>query len=285
MNVTVIVNSCDAYSDLWDIFFLCMTEYWPECTYSIVLNTERKKYSQCTGIYFDIKVHNFYSDDVDLWGRRLITTLKDTASTYVIMLYDDFLLNAPVNHGRIKALVDLMSATPSIDVVYLTKLPGVNKGPKHKNGLVSLAPSADYRLNSAPAIWRTKALLSFTGKKDNPWAWEYFGSYRTFGVSSVFLAIADSGEDIYTYDYRKGGAIYRGKWVLEVINPIIEKYKLKINTAHRGTVDSDYFPKRNLQWKLSFMSTGIQMIGPRFLHVVYRILRKKFWVLLKKFAV
>ena len=275
VKVTIIVNSCDAYSDLWDMFFLCLAEYWPECTYPIVLNTEHKNYYQSIDINFDIRVHNFDSGAVDLWGMRLISTLKETNSTYVIMLYDDFLLNAPVDHRRIEALLNLMSGTPSVDVVYLTKLPGVNKGPKNENGLALLEQGADYRLNSAPAIWRRNKLLQFTSKKDNPWAWEYFGSYRTFRVPSVFLAIADSGEDIYPYDYRKGGAIYRGKWVLEVINPIIKKYKLKINTVERGIVASNYFPKRNLQWKILFMTTGIQMIGPRILHVVCRISKRK----------
>ena len=278
MKVTVIVNSCDAYSDLWDVFFLSMAEYWPDCTYPVVINTERKNYTQNTGIHLNIKVHNFNSNNIDLWGLRLLTTLKDTTSTYVIMLFDDFLLNAPVDQGRIKALVDLMSANPSVDVVYLTKLPGVNKGSKDGNGLALLAANADFRLNSAPGIWRKKALLRFTGKNDNPWAWEYFGSYRTFGVSSSFLAVADSGEDIYPYDYRKGGAIYRGKWVLDVINPVIEKYKLKIDTSIRGTVDLSYVPKRSLQWKLSFITTGIQMLGTRFVYVVYRILTRKLLV-------
>ena len=194
---------------------------------------------------------------------------------YVIVLYDDFLLNAAVDQERIKALVDLISATPNCDVVYLTKLIGVETGFTREDGLVPVKSGADYRLNSAPAIWRKSALLNFTGEKDNPWAWEYFGSYRTFRVHSEFLAVDNSAKDIYPYDYSKGGAIYRGKWVAEVIDPIIRKHQLLIDTADRGTVASSYFPKRNLRWKVSFVAAGIQMIGPRIIIVIIRHFRKK----------
>lgn len=276
MSVVIVVNSCDAYSDLWDLFFLCMSDYWGGCDYPIVLNTESKTYSLPAGMSFDVTVHHYESAGADLWGARLISTLTDTRADFVVMLYDDFFLNAHVDQERLKALVGLMSGMPNVDVAYLTKLPGVQKSPAREDGLVVVAQTSDYRLNSAPAIWRKDALLKFTGRSDNPWAWEYFGSYRTFNDNSVFLAIADSGCDIYPYDYRKGGAIYRGKWVSEVINPIIEKHQLTLNLDKRGVVSSACFPKRDFAWKISFIKVGVQMIGPRVLFAVYNILREKF---------
>lgn len=275
MNVAIVINSCDAYSDLWDLFFLCMSDYWEGCDYPIVLNTENKSYSIPCGMDFALTVHHYDSGGADVWGERLISTLSDTNAEFVIMLYDDFFLNASVNQERLKELLDLMSGTSNIGVVYLTKLLGVQKGDTREDGLAVVAPNADYRLNSSPAIWRKEVLLKYTGPKDNPWAWEYFGSYRTFDGSLVFLAVADSGSDIYPYDYRKGGAIYRGKWVSEVIKPIIEKHQLALNIEDRGTVDSCCFPKRDIAWKFAFMATGAQMIGHRMIYVAYRIFRGK----------
>lgn len=282
MSVVIVVNSCDAYSDLWDLFFLCMSDYWGGCEYPIVLNTESKSYSIPNGMNFDIAVHHHDSGGKDLWGARLISTLNDTSAEFVIVLFDDFFLNAPVNQERLKDLLALMSGAPDIGVIYLTKLLGVQKGLAREDGLAVVAEDADYRLNSSPAIWRKDTILRFTGLKDNPWAWEYFGSYRTFGDSSLFLAIADSGIDVYPYDYRKGGAIYRGKWVSEVIEPIIEKHQLALDVAERGTVESSCFPKRDIAWKLSFMATGFQMIGLRIFIALYRIFRGKVVTRLQK---
>lgn len=275
MSVAIVVNSCDAYSDLWDLFFLCMSDYWEGCNYPIVLNTESKSYSIPRGMDFDVTVHHCYSGGKDLWGERLLSTLNDIDAEFIIMLFDDFLLNAPVDEGRLKLLLALLSGAPDVGVVYLTKLLGVQKGQAREDGLAVVAPDGDYRLNSSPAIWRKDVLLKFTGQKDNPWAWEYFGSYRTFGDSTVFLAIADSGSDIYPYDYRKGGAIYRGKWVVEVIEPIIKRHELVLNIEDRGTVGACCFPKRDLAWKLAFLAVGTQMIGHRMVIVVYRIVRLK----------
>ena len=276
MSVVIVVNSCDAYSDLWDLFFLCMSDYWGGCEYPIILNTESKCYSLPVGMNFEVRVHQYASGSTDHWGARLLSTLNGTEAEFVIVLYDDFFLNAPVIQERLMEYLGLMSGSPAIDVIYLTKLLGVEKGPAREDGLAVVNPTADYRLNSSPAIWRKDALIKFTGRQDNPWAWEYFGSYRTFSEKSIFLAIADSGCDVYPYDYRKGGAIYRGKWVKEVINPIIEKHNLTLDLEERGTVDSAIFPKRNIYWKLSFFATGFRMIGYKIFYAIYKIIGRKF---------
>ena len=43
-NITVLVNSCDSYSDAWYPFFTLWKKYWPDCKYPIILNTESKSY-------------------------------------------------------------------------------------------------------------------------------------------------------------------------------------------------------------------------------------------------
>jgi len=275
MNAVIVINSCDAYSDLWDPFFLCMADYWADCEYKIVLNTETKDYIPRSHIPFNISVHHYKSLGVDAWGARLISTLNDINSEFVIVLYDDFLLDGIVDQKKIADLVDLMSSNSRIGVIYLTKLLDVSKESRPGNELVEVSPRADYRLNSAPAIWRKDLLLKFTAPNDNPWAWEYFGSFRTFSNRSTFLAISDKESDVYPYDYRKGGAIYRGKWVEEVINPIIDRHGLDLDLQKRGTVGSSQFPKRDIKWKILFIKTGFQMIGLRAFYALYRILRNK----------
>lgn len=274
-SAVIIVNSCDAYSDLWDPFFLCMSEYWPECEYRVVLNTETKDYSPPPQLKCKLSTHHYRPRPVTPWGARLLSTLKDVNTDFVIVAYDDFLLNDYVNQDKIAKLLELMSSDPNIGVVYLTKLLDVPKTVGTEHGLARVAAKADYRLNSAPAIWRRDLLIKLTKPNDNPWAWEYFGSYRTFANSAVFLAIPDDGADIYPYDYRKGGAIYRGKWVSEVIKPIIDRFKLDLDLRARGTVKTGEFPKRNIAWKLSFVKTGFEMIGLRVFHALYRIIHKK----------
>ena len=276
MKVVIVVNSCDAYADLWDLFLLCLSDYWADCPYPIIINTERSGYSPPVGTNFNVSVHNFNSGPIDLWGARLRATLEDTDADLVIMLYDDFLLNAQVFQNRIESLISMMANDPEIGVIYLTKMLGVDKCQTRQDGLAVVGASTEYRLNSSPGIWRKDALLQYTGAQDNPWAWEYFGSYRTYRDKRTFLAVADGAEDIYSYDYRKGGAIYRGKWVSEVIDPIIVRHGLSLDVEKRGRVSSNEYPKRSFSWKVAFLAKGFQMIGAQMLLVVLRILRRKF---------
>ena len=44
-SVSILINSCDAYEDIWEPFFRCFSENWPDCPYPIYLNTETKEYN------------------------------------------------------------------------------------------------------------------------------------------------------------------------------------------------------------------------------------------------
>src|SRR5690606_18852331 len=129
---------------------------------------ETKDYIPRSHIPFNISVHHYKSLGVDAWGARLISTLNDINSEFVIVLYDDFLLDGIVDQKKIADLVDLMSSNSRIGVIYLTKLLDVSKESRPGNELVEVSPRADYRLNSAPAIWRKDLLLKFTAPNDNP---------------------------------------------------------------------------------------------------------------------
>ena len=274
-NIEIVVNSCDAYSDIWEMFFLCFKEYWPDNQATIHLNTETTKFSLPEHLNINVKMHSYKSGPVDQWGARLISTLESIESEFIVMLYDDFLLNKKVDHKKFAELVNLIVSSEIIDVIYLTKLVGVKKSPWQDSSLSLVGSDSDYRLNSAPAIWRKSALLNYTREQDNPWAWEFFGSYRTFKHKKQFIAISDTHDDVYPYDYQKGGAIYRGKWVVDVVTPVIEKYKLAINLNRRGILESYDFPKRDLKWKILFLAIGVKMLGIQIVLVVYRVLKTK----------
>ena len=44
---TIMLCSCDAYEDLWDLFFTLLERYWPQAkNYPFILNTESKVYQR-----------------------------------------------------------------------------------------------------------------------------------------------------------------------------------------------------------------------------------------------
>ena len=256
-DLTIVVNTCDSYQDVLGIFFLALEEFWPDCPYPIVINTESN-----TNLHHPALVHNHLCATVaDDWGDRVCATLNSIDTEFVLMLYDDFIVDAQVNSNRIQQALQLLNSQANSVVAYLTNtsLPLAISDGDHL--FLPLKDRVDYRVNSAPGIWRRSALLNYTATGDTPWAWEVFGSYRSWGDGNLFYSLNPRYSDIYSYNYAKGGAIYRGKWVREVVEQVTQKYTLNIDWSKRGFSSETLFEKRSLIWKIRFMQTGFRMVG------------------------
>lgn len=275
VETVVVVNSCDSYEDVWGLFFCAFKEHWSECKYPVILNTESKKTS-VQGLNLQVKNLESVSGK-ELWGKRLKQTVGSCDSKYVVMLYDDFVLEGHVADEKISKCIQWLSENPDVAVFYFSNIPvndNINDG--HFDGFELIPTTGDYKLNSAPAIWRRERLLEFIEDNDNPWAWEYFGSYRTYSKPDRFYCAKKGREDIYPYNYAMGGAIYRGKWVGKVVLPLIEKYGLDINVNARGLADGiQQNNRRTLSWKVNFFLLGFRMIGLGILLYFFRILKGK----------
>lgn len=254
--LTVVVNTCDSYADVLKVFFAAFDQFWSDCPYPVVINGEANGYP------YRAQVHNYISPDgIDDWGARLRATLETVDSEYVLMLYDDFILERQVDNRCIAKAVRRLQSSSNAAVTYLihTGLPLGSKA--GADGFCLVSDWSDYRLNSAPAIWRKSALMEYTKCGDTPWAWEVFGSYRTWGDGKEFFTLAAAQEDIYPYNHSKGGAIYRGKWVREVVESVSRRFALDIDWAKRGFSSDATNEKRSLAWKLKFLLVGFRMVG------------------------
>ena len=252
--LTILVNSCDAYSDVWPFFFSALNEYWPNRTIELVVNTENKQELGFNNP--DTIIHNSSSK---FWGERLVETLDDIQTDYIVMLYDDFIIEEFFDETILNDIIEWMEGDPNISAFYLDNLKlkkTLNNNSFDK--FEQIDPRADFRLNSAPGVWRKKDLQLFTGKEDSPWAWEVFGTYRTQRTIKKFY---QSNNKIYSFNGSKGGAIYRGKWVKEVVVDKAEKYKLNIDFNIRGFSSDTEFEKRTLSWKINFILLGYKMVG------------------------
>jgi hypothetical protein len=269
-DMTIVVNTCDAYHDVLDIFFHAFIDYWPNCPYPVVINTESRTYN------YPARVHHHISPEgSDDWGARLRATLASIDTEFVMMLYDDFILEAPVSNQRVQQAIELLQAQTSGVVTYLVDTASPLIRTDTDEQFIALKDRVEYRLNSAPGIWRKQALMNYTEEGDTPWTWEVFGTYRTWGDGKDFYTLNPAQSDVYLYNHNKGGAIYRGKWVREVVEKAAQKYPLQIDWAERGFSSDIFFEKRSLTWKLRFMQTGFRMVGWKAIYFVMSYLRKK----------
>lgn len=254
----VVVNSCDAYADVWPLFFAAFKERWPDCPFPLVVNTESLDVTT-PGLRASSHVMAPHERSSP-WGARLLSTLRDQSSEYVLTLFDDFVLEEPVDSEAINRCLEWMDADPSISVFYLSHVPGTTRPASMYSGFEAIPRLTNYRLNSAPAIWRRQHLIELTRADDNPWIWELFGTSRTFLHRGLYFCARPDHETIYRYDYTMGGAIYRGKWVPQVAGPLIERYGLDIDMHKRG-ITSEQGAPRTLGDKLRMIALGVRASG------------------------
>lgn len=272
--VTVLINTCDAYKDVWPLFFSALNEFWPERSCKLVVNTETIDVNDENQGCFS---HNFVSEKgVDEWGRRLIKTLESIETEYVLVLYDDFILEDYIDVERLDRIISHMSGSKDVSVHYLSHT-GLKTVPGTEvEGQSLILDCIDYKLNSAPALWRRKDLIKYTGNIDTPWAWEVFGSYRTYKDGKKFYCPSSPNYTLYQYNYVKGGAIYRGKWVSHVVLPKNKKYNLNMDFSIRGFSSEDRVENRSFIWKIKFLLLGFRMVGFKSFIFIMRYLKAKF---------
>jgi len=272
-DLTIVVNTCDDYSDVLEIFFHAFQKFWPDCPYPIVINTESQQH---TSLY-PARVHVSKSNDShDDWGRRLLETLSEIESEFVLMLYDDFILEENVDTKKIFKALLLLKAQEHNAVTYLINTSSPLMSNDDESLFLQIKDNVEFRLNSSPGIWRREVLVSYTSPGDTPWAWEVFNTYKSWGDGFSYYSINPKQKDIFCYNYSKGGAIYRGKWVEEVVEQAMMNFRLKIDWSKRGFSSEKTFERRSLIWKIRFMQTGWKMVGFKALNFLAAYVKKKF---------
>lgn len=236
-HVTLLVNSCDAYADLWPPFFALLKKYWNPLGIRILLNTESKHFS-----FEGLDIECVHLPNETQYGQRMITALSYVKTKYVLLMLDDFFLRSQVNPERIQQIIHWMECDPNI--VYFSNDPNllyadweVNKYP----GFSRIPPGNSYTFTTQAAIWRTDTLKKSWLPSVNPWEWETLTNVNTYWWKKAKFYCLNSPDasflDYGHYQYGDIWGVYRGKWYLDDVKPLFEREKIEIDFSQRGIFD------------------------------------------------
>lgn len=232
---TMLVNSCDAYSDTWYPLFKILNEEWQDRPYDIILNTESKKFD-----YGNMNIRTlslFKEGEKDRWGKRLIETLKRIDTPYVLMYLDDFFVKSPVNQSFLDKCIENLDKNEDVAVFSLMPTRGENIADNRFEGFERRPQDGEYRLNCQAAIWRKDILIKLIRPHENPWQWEILGNPRSRFVKEGFYSLIDGYPPPFDYDLKGWTGLVRGKWVRTVVEPIFAKHGIEIDLEKRGVCD------------------------------------------------
>ena len=272
--LTVIVNSCDAYEDLWFPFFSLYKKYWGDNNVRLILNTESKEF------YFEgLDIECIHSTDKK-YGARILNTLSEVHTEYVLLLLDDFFLRKPVDMARVCDIIKWMNEDSQIayfnsdctDVYAEWEV-------DHYPGFRRIPPGSEYVLNLQAAIWRKEVLQEYWKTDISPWEWEIFVNMRTFLENEKkFYCTTDWRYSICDYGYNADGmGVFRGKWVIQDVAPLFEKENLIVDFSKRGVYDPENdCVSINTNTRKAWFNCLIRCVGVYsvFLYIIYRLYYK-----------
>jgi len=243
-DLTVLVNSCDKYSDAWEPFFKLMHDYWTECDYDIVLVTENKDYS-CK--YFNVKTIKCGQKP---WGKRLKMALNSIDTKYVLYFLEDFFLLEKVNHDSFLEALNTIRNDGTIGYLGLknnSKYIWKDGSDCHsKEKFINRDDLKIYhRVNNMTAIWDREWFIKLIRVHETPWEFDNMASYRSHRYPYKVLLINNEVlPRCFTYeiDFEFGYGISQ-KW-LPNNKKLFKEHGIIVNFSNLGFLDQGSIERR-----------------------------------------
>lgn len=165
--MTMLILSCDAFSDLWDGHVKLLEKNWSDRNVDTYIVTE----GEIDKSFENVKL--FKAGSGLEWSERFEAIMSNISTEYVFVTLDDYFLIHPVNTSDMKKLLSIMDQK-LIDYMRLYPRPKratrneVDKGSK----INWVDSSTKYSVNLYSAVWRTDFLRAMLKKKKNAWQFE-----------------------------------------------------------------------------------------------------------------
>lgn len=164
--LTVLILSCDRYSDLWDGHVKMLRKHWTgRCERAVIVSE-----SSCGKSYDDIEI--FEAGMNTEFSERLYAALKNIKTGFVLIVLDDYYLSSDVKSAELVRLVDIMEKE-NISYLRLYSLPREKNRIEGYGDLYAVNLSrGGYAVNLFPAIWKTEFVMSTAGVSASAWEYE-----------------------------------------------------------------------------------------------------------------
>jgi hypothetical protein len=246
-NCSVLVPSCDSYSDLWTPFFTLFGRFWEDCPFPVYLG------NNSLGFHHP-GVRVIHSSQGNNWTDRVRDHLRAIDTPYVLLMLEDFFLRRPVPTKRV---TDGLRALASLGghLLRLHARPRPELRVAGAPELGTIRAGAPYRVSTQAAIWRRETILALMRDGESIWQFEIQGTGRSAVFPDGFYSFWESA---LTYDHH---VVERGKWF-----PRDARYFESLNIGCDLT-------RRPLMSKSEYFVYAIHGLGSEVLHSIPSIRR------------
>lgn len=166
-NMTMLILSCDRFSDLWDGHIKLLEQNWPDRDMTTFIVTD----SPSQKSYPNVQIISA-GTDVE-WSDRLAFALKQVKTDYVFITLDDYFLIRKVKNESIIKLVEMMEKE---DIDYVRLFPKPERATLNEfgqyNNIYYINTAVLYCVNLYSGIWKKEFLESTCKSPLNAWRYE-----------------------------------------------------------------------------------------------------------------
>jgi hypothetical protein len=236
-NIALMLNTCDAYSDLWELFFdQLKLNFGIIKNMHIYINSETKNYDDP-----ELKITNVNYDLDNKWSNRLKKCIASIKEEFIISIPEECILESKVDMFDFNKAIDLLIIDQDIACVQLVKIPGNKLGERFGP---YIQRKYDYRnlISQQASIWRTSKYVNYVIENTTPWEFEVLSSARGLLGDDKFYCISDDSSEVFNYNY--GLLVTRGYWVKEEIDRLVRNYGFTFNLDARPVLYFDEINKK-----------------------------------------
>lgn len=239
--LTMLISTCQAYSDLWDANILLLNRNWADRGIKTILLTD----APCERKYENISM---FSAGEKEWSERLGAVLPEIETEFILLTLDDYFITQPISTKRIERLIKIM-IQENIDYIRLSLRPWENQKFKRYKDLFKIDLNKNYAVNLSVGIWRKSFLEKLIQEPLNAWKFEV--SLTKIARTEGATCAMSKGSEFPVLDVIRKGKLLRKAYQYFKKDPIysssreIMKWKDEIFLEIR-TVISFIFPRRIL---------------------------------------
>lgn len=217
-NISVVLSSCDKYSDAWTPFCQQLIANWPGFNLPLYLNTETKAFNfDGLDVRCPFAGKNLHFKQ---WSDRLEKLLVLIPTDYILFFLDDFWLTQPVNIKAFEEIYSFMKNDGNIgficlkreDKEYAKELVAKNKRISSSPYLYECLGNMPFRITTQVGLWKKDYLIKLLRSHESVWYFETRATKRSKYYKEKIYGVY---QDIFSYPV--GGFLGGGKCYLDYV--------------------------------------------------------------------
>lgn len=226
---TILVASCDAYSDVLEHFETFFGKFWPDCPFDAVLVTESPRTD--LGIF----TRQVACGKGKPWSAMLVEALDTVDTPRVVLMMDDYFLSDKVDTARfLQRLDDAIRH----DAASLRLIPCPTNFKPFDAEFGAYPANTAYCVSCQVSIWAKDFIRRVASQTTNAWEFERRGSYLCGDERRPMLVTR-------TKEFPFIDAVHKGYW---------EKFAVKLCRDNGVDIDFSRRPAPPLRKRLVEMA-------------------------------